>query len=247
MTTSTIETGELLAALTALRNGNFSVRLSPKGEPGSEDAEVARVFNELSEMVSIYGSEVRRVSHELGTEGRFGPQAEVPEVQGEWQTTLAEFNRMAANLTNQIRNFAQLTTAIATGDLSQKITVDTEGEMREWKETVNIMVDQLNAFAGELIRVSREVGTEGKLGGQMQVRGTSGAWEDIIGNVNQMSANLTVSVRGISQYIDATNAGDTTKAPTFMSQGQVIDLPTKGEILLLCDLVKKMQARLVSS
>lgn len=246
MTTSTIEMGELLAALTALRNGDFSVRLSAKGQPGSEDAEVARVFNELSEMLSVYGSEVRRVSHDMGTRGLFGAQAEVAGVQGEWQTTLAEFNRMSANLTNQIRNFAQLTTAIATGDLSQKITVDAEGEMQEWKETVNIMVDQLNAFAGELIRVSREVGTEGKLGGQMQVRGTSGVWEDIIGNVNQMSANLTVSVRGISQYIDATNAGDTTKAPTFMSQGQVIDLPTKGEILLLCDLIEKTRARLAS-
>ncbi|MBC8137555.1 MAG: HAMP domain-containing protein [Fibrella sp.] len=188
MKTPGAESTELLAALTALRNGDFSVRLSPDGAAGTDQAEVARVFNELTEMLSVYASEVRRVSWETGTNGRFGAQAEVDGVRGDWQTTLTEFNGMVGNLTNQVRNFAQVTTAIATGDLSHKVTVGTDGEMQEWKDTVNIMVDQLNAFAGELIRVSREVVGEGRTGSQMQVRGASGAWQKQIESVNALAA-----------------------------------------------------------
>jgi len=228
----------LLAALTALRNGDFSMRLSDTGASGTENAEIVRVFNELGEMLSIYGAEIRRVSRELGTEGRFGPQAEVAGVQGEWETMLVEFNRMAANLTNQVRNFATVTTAIATGDLAAKVTVEVDGEMLEWKQTINIMIDQLNAFMGELTRLCREVGNEGKLGGQMEVRGTSGSWKDLIDNVNHMSSNLTTSLRGLSRYCDALAAGDAS------STGTLAALPTRGEFAQLCDLVEKIRARL---
>lgn len=143
--TSGAGNGELLAALTALQNGDFSVRLSPEGQTGTGDAEIARVFNQLGEMLSVYGSEVRRVSRELGTEGRFGPQAEVDGVQGEWQTILEEFNRMAANLTNQVRDIARITTAVSTGDLSRRITVGAEGETLQCKQAINVMIDHLNA------------------------------------------------------------------------------------------------------
>lgn len=186
--TPSTETPELLAALTVLRNGDFSVRLPENGATGADGAETARVFNELAEMLSVYMSEVRRVSHDMGTRGLFGAQAEVAGAQGEWQTTLAEFNGMGRNLTNRVRNFAQVTTAIATGDVTHKVTVGTSGEMDEWKQTVNLMVDQLNTFASELVRVSREVTEKGKVSRPMQVRGTSGVWQKQIESVNALAA-----------------------------------------------------------
>lgn len=187
-TTNGISDQELLAALTALRNGDFSTRLSADGQTGTR-AEIAKTYNELGEMLSVLSPEFRRLSRELGTEGRFGPQAEVPGAQGEWLTLIGDFNKMAANLTNQVRNFAQVTTAVARGDLAKKVTVDTQGEMQEWKEMVNLMVDQLNMFASELTRVVRATETSGKTGAQMQAPGVTGTWKDLVENVNRMAGS----------------------------------------------------------
>src|SRR5205823_5303728 len=142
---------------------------------------------------------VTRVAREVGTEGRLGGQAAVPGVAGTWKNLTDNVNFMASNLTGQVRNIAEVTTAVATGDLSKKITVDVRGEILELKNTINTMVDQLNTFAGEVSRVAREVGTEGKLGGQAKVEGVGGTWKDLTDNVNSMASNLTVQVRNIAE------------------------------------------------
>ena len=152
-------------------------------------------------------SEVTRVAREVGTEGKLGGQAQVPGVGGTWKDLTDNVNAMAANLTGQVRNIAEVTTAVASGDLSKKITVDVKGEILELKNTINTMVDQLNAFAGEVTRVAREVGTEGKLGGQAQVRGVAGTWKDLTDNVNLMAANLTGQVRNIADVTTAVAQG----------------------------------------
>ena len=147
--------------------------------------------------------EVTRVAREVGTEGRLGGQAEVKGVSGVWKDLTDSVNKLAANLTSQVRNIALVTTAVATGDLSQKITVDAKGEILELKSTINTMVDQLNSFASEVTRVAREVGTDGKLGGQAVVRGVSGTWKDLTDNVNFMAVNLTSQVRNIAEVTTA--------------------------------------------
>src|SRR6202034_4057414 len=160
---------QLLAGLTAVRGGDFSIRL-----PAGQDAlmnDIADVFNAMNEQLGVFTSEVTRVAREVGTEGQHGGQAEVPAVAGTWKDLTDSVNAMAGNLTGQVRNIAEVTTAVARGDLSRKITVDVKGEILELKNTINTMVDQLNAFAAEVTRVAREVGTEGKLGGQAQVPG----------------------------------------------------------------------------
>lgn len=220
---STQAAQELLTALTALRNGDFSARFSPTSQTGIE-VQIAQTFNEIGEMLSVFSPEVRRLMREVGTEGKFGPQAEVPNAQGEWGVLVSDINLMSLNLTNQVRNFAQITTEIARGNLTQKVTVGTQGEMNEWMLTVNVMVDQLNTFASELTRLVREVGTEGKYGGQMEVRGTMGTWQDLITNVNTMSENLTNQLRSITQVLEGIAAGDTSKRLTLELRGEMAQL-----------------------
>src|SRR5205823_3882601 len=157
------------------------------------------------------GSEVSRVAREVGTDGKLGGQAQVPGVAGVWKDLTDNVNQLAANLTGQVRNIAEVTTAVAKGDLSKKITVDAKGEVLELKSTVSTLVGQLNGFASEVSRVAREVGTEGKLGGQAHVRGVGGVWKDLTDNVNSMAANLTGQVRNIADVTTAVAKGDLSK------------------------------------
>ena len=163
-----------------------------------------------------------RVAREVGTEGKLGGQAQVPGVGGTWKDLTDNVNAMAANLTGQVRNIAEVTTAVASGDLSKKITVDVKGEILELKNTINTMVDQLNSFASEVTRVAREVGTEGKLGGQAQVRGVAGTWKDLTDNVNLMAANLTGQVRNIADVTTAVAKGDLSKKITVDVKGEIL-------------------------
>ena len=162
----------------------------------------------MVDQLNGFASEVTRVAREVGTEGKLGGQAQVPGVAGTWKDLTDNVNLMADNLTGQVRNIAEVTTAVASGDLSKKITVDVKGEILELKNTINVMVDQLNGFASEVTRVAREVGTEGKLGGQAQVPGVGGTWKDLTDNVNLMAANLTGQVRNIADVTTAVAKGD---------------------------------------
>ena len=157
----------------------------------------------MVDQLNAFASEVTRVAREVGSEGKLGGQAQVEGVAGTWKDLTDNVNAMAANLTGQVRNIAEVTTAVALGDLSKKITVDVKGEILEVKQTINTMVDQLNSFASEVTRVAREVGTEGKLGGQAQVRGVAGTWKDLTDNVNLMADNLTGQVRNIAEVTTA--------------------------------------------
>ena len=178
----------------------------------------------MVDQLRSFGAEVTRVAREVGTEGRLGGQAVVPGVAGTWKDLTDNVNLLAANLTTQVRNIAEVTTAVARGDLSRKITVDVKGEILELKNTINTMVDQLNAFAGEVTRVARDVGTEGKLGGQAQVSGVAGTWKDLTDNVNVMAANLTEQVRGIVKVVTAVADGDLKQNLTVKSKGEVAAL-----------------------
>jgi HAMP domain-containing protein len=162
-----------------------------------EILELKNTINTMVDQLRSFAAEVTRVAREVGSEGRLGGQAAVPGVSGTWKDLTDNVNSMASNLTGQVRNIAQVTTAVANGDLSKKITVDVKGEILELKNTINTMVDQLNSFASEVTRVAREVGTEGELGGQAVVQGVSGVWKDLTDNVNFMARNLTAQVRGI--------------------------------------------------
>ena len=165
-----------------------------------------------------------RVAREVGTEGKLGGQARVEGVGGTWKDLTDNVNLMAENLTGQVRNIAEVTTAVASGDLSKKITVDVKGEILELKNTINVMVDQLNAFASEVTRVAREVGTEGKLGGQAQVPGVGGTWKDLTDNVNLMADNLTGQVRNIAEVTTAVASGDLSKKITVDVKGEILEL-----------------------
>ena len=162
----------------------------------------------MVDQLRSFASEVTRVAREVGTEGRLGGQAVVPGVGGTWKDLTDSVNAMASNLTAQVRNIAAVTTAVARGDLSRKITVDVKGEILELKETINTMVDQLNGFSSEVTRVAREVGTEGKLGGQAAVPGVAGTWKDLTDSVNSMASNLTAQVRNIAEVTTAVAKGD---------------------------------------
>ncbi|MEW2418037.1 HAMP domain-containing protein [Streptomyces sp. NPDC046866] len=212
----------LLAGLTAVRDGDFGTRL-----PGDADGllgEIATVFNGMVDQLSRFTSELTRVAREVGTEGRLGGQAQVPGVSGTWEDLTDSVNAMAGNLTTQVRDIAQVATAVAKGDLSQKITVDARGEILELKNTVNTMVDQLSAFAGEVTRVAREVGTEGILGGQADVKGVSGTWRDLTDSVNFMAGNLTSQVRAIAQVATAVAEGDLSQKITVTARGEILEL-----------------------
>jgi HAMP domain-containing protein len=173
-----------------------------------EILELKDTINTMVDQLSSFASEVTRVAREVGTEGKLGGQAVVRGVSGTWKDLTDNVNFMASNLTSQVRNIADVTTAVANGDLSKKITVDVKGEILELKNTINTMVDQLSSFASEVTRVAREVGTEGKLGGQAIVRGVSGTWKDLTDNVNFMASNLTGQVRNIAAVTTAVANGD---------------------------------------
>src|SRR5438132_7188242 len=191
----------------------------------------ARTVNAMVQQLRSFASEVTRVAREVGTEGELGGQANVKGAAGVWKDLTDNVNLMASNLTNQVRNIADVTTAVANGDLSKKITADAKGEILELKNTINIMVDQLNGFASEVTRVAREVGTEGKLAGQAEVKGVSGTWKDLTDNVNSMAANLTSQVRGIARVVTAVANGNLR---------QKLVLQAKGEIAELADTINAM-------
>ncbi|RAG86869.1 hybrid sensor histidine kinase/response regulator [Streptacidiphilus pinicola] len=215
---------QLLAGLTAVRDGDFSTRLSPAGD--GLLGEIAQVFNAMLAQLNLVTSEVTRVAQEVGGQGRLGGQAHVPGVSGVWRELTDSVNGMARNLTDQVRNIAQVTTAVAKGDLTQKIEVDALGEILALKSTVNTMVDQLSAFADEVTRVAREVGTEGRLGGQAKVPGVAGTWRDLTDNVNSMAGNLTSQVRAIAQVAGAVAGGDLTQKIAVDARGEILELKT---------------------
>jgi signal transduction histidine kinase/CheY-like chemotaxis protein/HAMP domain-containing protein len=215
---------QLLAGLSAVRGGDFSKRLAPSGDPLVD--EIASVFNGMADQLDQFTAEVTRVAREVGTEGKLGGQAHVACVSGTWSDLTESVNAMAGNLTTQVRNIAQVATAVAKGDLTQKIDVDARGEILELKTTLNTMVDQLSAFAEEVTRVAREVGTEGNLGGQAVVRGVSGTWKDLTDNVNSMASNLTSQVRNIAQVTTAVAQGDLTKKIDVDARGEILELKT---------------------
>jgi HAMP domain-containing protein/signal transduction histidine kinase/DNA-binding response OmpR family regulator len=207
---------------TAVANGDLSQKISVEAK--GEVLELANTINTMVDQLSAFAAEVTRVAREVGTEGVLGGQANVPGVAGTWKGLTDSVNAMASNLTNQVRNIADVTTAVARGDLSRKITVDVKGEVLELKNTMNVMVDQLNAFASEVTRVAKEVGTEGKLGGQARVEGASGTWRDLTENVNGMAANLTIQLRDVSAVASAIANGDLTRKITVEARGEILQI-----------------------
>jgi signal transduction histidine kinase/HAMP domain-containing protein len=214
----------LLEGLTAVRGGDFSTRLPHTGDPLMD--EIAAVFNSMTDQLALFTSEVTRVAREVGTDGKLGGQAQVPGVAGTWKDLTESVNAMADNLTGQVRDIAQVATAVARGDLTQKITVDVKGEMLALKDTLNTMLDQLSAFADEVTRVAREVGTEGSLGGQAQVPGVGGTWRDLTDSVNFMAGNLTSQVRNIALVTTAVAQGDLSKKIDVDARGEILELKT---------------------
>src|SRR4051794_11920430 len=206
---------------TAVAKGDLSKKITVDAR--GEILEVKSTVNTMVDQLNAFASEVSRVAHEVGTEGKLGGQAQVKGVAGVWKDVTDNVNSMAANLTGQVRNIADVTTAVAKGDLSKKITVDVKGEILELKSTVNTMVDQLNAFAGEVSRVAKEVGSEGKLGGQAQVAGVGGVWKDLTDNVNSMAANLTGQVRNIAEVTTSVANGDLSKKITVDAKCEVLE------------------------
>ncbi|MDQ6802599.1 MAG: HAMP domain-containing protein [Acidobacteriota bacterium] len=207
---------------TAVANGDLSKKITV--EVKGEISELKNTINTMVDQLRSFAAEVTRVAREVGTEGRLGGQADVQGVSGTWKDLTDSVNYMAANLTNQVRNIAEVTTAVANGDLSKKITVEVKGEIAELKVTINSMVDQLNSFAAEVTRVAREVGSEGKLGGQAQVKGVSGTWKDLTDSVNYMAANLTSQVRNIAEVTTAVANGDLSKKITVDVKGEISEL-----------------------
>jgi len=204
---------------TAVAKGDLSKKITVDAR--GEILELKDTINTMVDQLNAFASEVTRVAREVGTEGNLGGQAAVPGVAGTWKDLTDNVNSMAGNLTSQVRNIADVATAVARGNLSKKITVDARGEILELKDTINTMVDQLNAFASEVTRVAREVGTEGKLGGQADVQGVGGTWKDLTDNVNQLAANLTTQVRAIGEVATAVTRGDLSRSVQVEAQGEV--------------------------
>ncbi len=207
---------------TAVANGDLSKKIAV--DVKGEFLELKDTINTMVDQLRSFASEVTRVAREVGTEGKLGGQAKVEGVSGTWKDLTDSVNSMAGNLTAQVRNIAQVTTAVANGDLSKKITVDVKGEILELKNTINTMVDQLNSFASEVTRVAREVGTEGKLGGQAEVKGVAGTWKDLTDNVNLMASNLTVQLRDVSKVATAIATGDLTQKVTVDVRGEILQI-----------------------
>ncbi len=218
----TAQVRNIAEVATAIANGDLSKKITV--DVRGEILLLKETLNTMVEQLRSFAAEVTRVAREVGTDGRLGGQAVVPGVGGTWKDLTDNVNLLAANLTTQVRNIAEVTTAVARGDLSRKITVDVKGEILELKNTINTMVDQLNAFAAEVTRVAREVGTEGKLGGQAQVPGVAGTWKDLTDTVNVMAANLTEQVRGIVKVVTAVANGDLKQNLTVKSKGEVAAL-----------------------
>ncbi|MDI6099593.1 HAMP domain-containing protein [Actinoplanes sp. NEAU-A12] len=213
---------DIAQVATAVARGDLSQKITV--DVRGEILELKNTINTMVDELSSFADEVTRVAREVGSEGRLGGQAEVPGVAGTWRDLTDSVNFMAGNLTNQVRNIAQVTTAVARGDLSQKITVDARGEILELKSTINTMVDQLSSFADEVTRVAREVGTEGRLGGQAQVSGVAGTWRDLTDSVNSMAGNLTGQVRSIAQVSAAVARGDLSQKITVAARGEILEL-----------------------
>src|SRR6187397_1830632 len=220
-------TTEVTRAIAAVAQGDLlqTVRLDVEGRPlQGEFLQSASIVNTMIKQLGVFTSEVTRVAREVGTEGKLGGQAQVPEVTGVWKDLTESVNSMASNLTAQVRNIADATIAVANGDLSKKITVYVRGEILQLKEAINTIVDQLRSFASEVTRVAREVGTEGKLGGQAIVRGVTGTWKDLTDNVNFMASNLTTQVRNIAEVTTAVALGDLSKKITVDVSGEILQL-----------------------
>src|SRR5580765_384804 len=227
-------TSEVARVIESVAKGDLSQRMLPEtdGRPlRGEFLRIGKVVNAMVDQLGGFASEVSRVAREVGTDGKLGGQAQVLGVAGTWKDLTDNVNAMAANLTGQVRNIAEVTTAVAKGDLSKKITVDVKGEILELKSTINTMVDQLNGFASEVSRVAREVGTDGKLGGQAQVPGVAGTWKDLTENVNQLPANLTGRARNIAEATPAVAKGDLARK---------ITVEAKGEVAALADTINSM-------
>src|SRR5476651_109688 len=227
-------TAEVTRSIEAVAQGDLLVtmRLDVDGRPlKGEFLRSATIVNTMIKQLSVFTSEVTRVAREVGHEGQLGGQAQVSEVTGVWKDLTESVNSMASNLTGQVRNLAEVTIAVANGDLSKKITVDVRGEILQLKEAINTMVDQLRSFASEVTRVAREVGSEGKLGGQALVPGVGGIWKDLTDNVNSMAGNLTGQVRGIAVVVTAVANGNL---------DQKLVLQAKGEIAALADTINSM-------
>ncbi|MGW2555603.1 HAMP domain-containing protein, partial [Streptomyces sp. NPDC001635] len=220
----TAQVRDIAQVTTAVANGDLSQKITVAAQ--GEILELKSTINTMVDQLSAFADEVTRVAREVGTEGNLGGQAQVRGVSGVWKDLTDNVNYMALNLTSQVRNIAQVTTAVANGDLSKKITVDARGEILELKDTVNTMVEQLRAFADEVTRVAREVGTEGQLGGRAQVRGVSGVWKDLTDNVNYMADNLTSQVRNIAQVATAVAQGDLSKKIDVDARGEILELKT---------------------
>ncbi len=218
----TAQVRNIAEVTTAVAKGDLSRKITVQVR--GEILELKNTINTMVDQLSSFASEVTRVAREVGTEGRLGGQAEVEGVAGTWRDLTESVNSMAGNLTNQVRNIAGVTTAVAKGDLSTKITVDARGEILELKNTINTMVDQLNSFASEVTRVAREVGTEGKLGGQAQVKGVGGVWKDLTESVNSMAGNLTNQVRNIAGVTTAVARGDLSTKITVDARGEILEL-----------------------
>src|SRR6202522_2027154 len=218
----TAQVRNIAEVATAIAKGDLSKKITV--DVKGEILELKNTINTMVDQLNAFASEVTRVAREVGTEGKLGGQAEVPEVAGTWKDLTDNVNFMASNLTAQVRNIAEVATAIAGGDLSKKITVNVSGEILQLKETVNTMVDQLNAFAGEVTRVAREVGTDGRLGGQANVLGVAGTWKDLTENVNFMASNLTAQVRNIAEVTTAIANGDLSKKITVDVKGEILQL-----------------------
>src|SRR5919205_8121 len=207
---------------TAVANGDLSQKVTVPAR--GEVARLAETINQMTETLRTFADEVTRVANEVGAEGRLGGQANVPGAAGTWKDLTDSVNTAFRNLTGQVRNIAQVTTAVASGDLTQKITVDVKGEILELKNTLNTMVDQLSGFADQVTRVAREVGTEGRLGGQAQVPGVAGVWRDLTDSVNGMAGNLTAQVRNIAQVATAVARGDLSQKITVDARGEILEL-----------------------
>ncbi len=207
---------------TGVAKGDLSQKITVEAQ--GEVQQLKETINRMVDSLNVFAAEVTRVAKEVGSEGKLGGQAAVPSVTGTWKELTDNVNAMAANLTSQVRNIAQVTTAVANGDLAQKITVEVRGEILQLKETINKMVDNLNIFASEVTRVAKEVGTEGKLGGQAEVPGVAGTWKELTGRVNAMATNLTSQVRNIAKVATAISAGDLTQKITVEAQGEVLQL-----------------------
>src|SRR6266498_1183479 len=220
-------TSEMARVIGAVAKGDLSETMATRieGQPlKGEFLRTAKIVNTMVDQLRSFASEVTRVAREVGTEGKLGGQADVKGVAGTWKDLTDNVNHMAGNLTGQVRNIAEVTTAVANGDLSKKITVDVKGEILELKNTINTMVDQLSSFASEVTRVAREVGTEGKLGGQANVRGVAGTWKDLTDSVNSMAGNLTGQVRNIAAVTTAVATGDLSKKITVDVKGEILEL-----------------------